>query len=64
MSGAAIAGIGETHFELAGAPATAYDVTCDAARLAAADAGIPSSQIDGIVKYSYDGAVPGEWGCR
>lgn len=57
MSGAAIAGIGETQFELAGAPAAAYDVSCDAARLAAGDAGIPTSQIDGIVKYSYDGAV-------
>jgi acetyl-CoA acetyltransferase len=57
VSGAAIAGIGETQFELAGGPATAYDVTCDAARLAAADAGVSTRQIDGIVKYSYDGAM-------
>lgn len=57
MTAAAIIGIGETRFELAGAPATAYDVTCDAARLAAADAGIPTGQIDAIVKYSFDGAL-------
>jgi acetyl-CoA acetyltransferase len=57
VTAAAIVGIGETPFELAGAPALSYDVTCDAARLAAADAGILTSQIDGIVKYSYDGAL-------
>jgi acetyl-CoA acetyltransferase len=57
VNGAAIVGIGETRFEPAGSPATAADVTCEAARLAATDAGIATHQIDGIVKYSFDGAL-------
>lgn len=57
MTGAAIVGIGETLFQLAGTPATSYDLTIDSARLAAQDAGISTRDIDGIVKYSFDGAI-------
>lgn len=58
MSVAAITGIGETPFSLAGQSAdTSYDLTANSARLAAADAGLSTRDIDGIVKYSFDGAA-------
>ena len=55
--GAAVVGVGETPFTALGTPATSYDITCDAARLAIADAGLETREIDGIVKYSVDGAM-------
>ena len=54
---AAVVGAAETKFTPAGTPSTSYDITRDAARAAARDAGIAPAAIDGIVKYSFDGAL-------
>lgn len=54
---AAVVGAAETPFTLPGVPGTSYDLTVATARAAASDAGLPPSAIDGIVKYSFDGAI-------
>jgi acetyl-CoA acetyltransferase len=54
---AAVVGAAETTYTPAGNAITSYDLTCEAARAAALDAGLVPSDIDGIVKYSFDGAL-------
>ncbi len=51
----AIAGIGETkYYKRGGAPVAEFRLALEAIKLAAADAGIPIKQLDGIASYSND----------
>lgn len=54
---AVIAGIGEAPLTPEGSGRTAENMAIEAALAACQDAGVDPSQVDGIVKYTYDGAI-------
>ena len=56
-SGAVISGIGEVPLTSDGSGRSADHMTYSAALAACADAGIDPSDVDGVVKYTYDGAI-------
>src|SRR4051794_10748772 len=57
MTRAVIAGVGEAPLTPQGSGRAAETMAIEAALAACRDAGVDASAVDGIVKYTYDGAI-------